>query len=105
MAVETVAEALAQPCLATCSVPYWAAYVRGLVDGYGRGHRDAVAEIEAADDAAWDDCSRRVRAVAGSPSHATLTARRGYDRPGPRPGDYPGGPVDWVTGRPLREAS
>lgn len=77
MAVETVTEALAAPCLATCSAPYWAAYVRRLVDGYGRGHRDAVAEIEAADEAMWAEAVRRVHAVAKSPSYATLCDRRG----------------------------
>jgi len=76
MAVETVAEALAEPCLATCSVPYWAAYVRGLVDGYGRGHRDAVAEIKAADEAMWAEAVRRGHAVVRSPSYA-LCERRG----------------------------
>lgn len=77
MAVETVAEALAEPSLATCSAPYWAAYVRGLVDGYGFGHRDAVAEIEAADEAMWAEAVRRVNGVAKSPSYQELCERRG----------------------------
>ncbi len=63
--------------LATCSPAYWAVFMRGHVDGYMRGHRDAVAEQDAAEDALWAEATRRVHAVASSPSFAVLCDRRG----------------------------
>lgn len=80
----------------------WAAHSVGYEHGCFVGYETCRRAVEAYNTAVWEDCSRRVRAVAGSPSHAVLRRRRGYDSPGPRPGDYPGGLVDWETGRPLR---
>ncbi len=77
MAVETVAEAVAGPCLATCSGAYWAAYARGFGDGCARGYQLAVAAVEASDAALWAECSRKVRATANSPRYSTLCDRRG----------------------------
>jgi len=98
MAVETVEET--DP--ATWGRIQWAAFGVGFEAGCFRGYEACRRAVEAHNAALWEDCSRRVRAVAGSPSHAVLRKRRGYDAPGPRPGDYLGGPVDWETGRPMR---
>jgi len=77
MAVETVVEAIASPCLVTASTPYWSAYLRGYTDGCAVGYDLHRAEVEAADDAMWADCSRKVRAQANSPTYAQLCDRRG----------------------------
>lgn len=77
MAVETVADAIASPCLVTASEPYWRAYLRGYTDGCAVGYETHRAEIEAADDVLWAEAVRRVHAVAKSSSYATLCERRG----------------------------
>lgn len=78
---ETVAEAMAGPCLATCSPAYWAAYMRGHndghVDGYVRGHNDVQDEITADDDELWSRAVHNVQATALRPTYATLCDRRG----------------------------
>lgn len=77
MAVETVAEAIASPCLVTASEPYWRAYLRGYTDGCAVGYETHRAETVAADQAMWAEAVSRVHAVAKSPSYATLCERRG----------------------------
>jgi hypothetical protein len=72
------------------------AYELGYHSGWQVGYWYARTEDE--------DAARRVaahvRGIADRPSFAELTRRRnGADRPRP---DYPGGPVEWDTGRPLR---
>lgn len=67
----------AAPNLATCSAAYWSAYARGYGDGCLRGYETHRAEIEAADQAMWAACSRKVRAQANSPRYAQLCDRRG----------------------------
>lgn len=74
---ESAAEAMAGPCLATCSGAYWSAYARGFGDGCLRGYELHRAETEADDDAMWAEAVRRVHAVAKSPSYSTLCERRG----------------------------
>ena len=77
MTTETATEAIAGPCLVTASEPYWRAYMRGYEDGCARGYEQHRAEIEAADDKLWAECSRKVRAQANSSTYAQLCDRRG----------------------------
>lgn len=60
------------------------------------------AEVEDEMAEAWARTARWVRRSADRPSEAELARRRDVQ---PRPDDYPGGPVDWDTGRPLRTAA
>jgi len=63
--------------LVTCSDTFWRAYLRGYTDGCAAGYELHRAEIEAADQAMWAECSRQVRARANSASYAQLCDRRG----------------------------
>lgn len=50
-----------------------------------------------------------IRGIANSPRYAELEARRWDGRREdfgqPRPGDHPGGPVDWQTSRPALQGA
>lgn len=78
-------------------------YHLGYHSGWDVGYRFAYHEQDQAD-------RRRMAYMHGLvelPAHRELELRRwgpgGREHFGdPRPGDHPGGPVDWETGRPLR---
>ncbi len=67
----------AAPNLATISERDWRAYLAGYTAGCAVGYETHRAEIEAADDKLWAECSRKVRAQANSPTCAQLCDRRG----------------------------
>lgn len=86
------------------------AYAKGLSDGYARGRTEATAradiDIVSALTQAFggSDCTDRQEAVRRHQQHLdALAARQQWqERIGPRWDDYPGGPVDFETGRYLR---
>ncbi len=72
-------------------------------DGFAAGYALAAAQYEAAlrfalggqRTRSWRDAAERHHRAAQA-----LRLRRAADTPGPRPGDHPGGPVDFDTGHP-----
>ncbi|MFC6080734.1 FliH/SctL family protein [Sphaerisporangium aureirubrum] len=89
---------------------------QAYAEGYRDGHRSGwdVGYAHACHEMAteWAKLRRVVRGTAAGPSHAELEHRRWQGRRAdfgrPRPGDHPGGPVQWgvrpptVPVRPLR---
>ena len=63
--------------LATIPDGYARAFLAGYCEGYQHGVVRALDDIEAADDRAWAQLSKRVRAQASSPRFSQLAARRG----------------------------
>lgn len=63
--------------LATIQDGYARAFMAGYSEGFQHGVVRALDDIEAADDRAWAELSRRVRKQAASPRFSQLAARRG----------------------------
>jgi hypothetical protein len=76
-------------------------------DGFAAGYALATAELEAAIRFALGGPKTRSWSQAAERHHRSVQARRlrrDADRPGRRPEDHPGGPVDFDTGRPVKQA-
>lgn len=74
-------------------------------DGFAAGYALAAAQYEAALRFALGGPKTRSRRDAAERHHRAARAlrlRQEADEAGPRPGDHPGGPVDFDTGRPQR---
>ncbi len=63
--------------LAAIAESFWRAYLAGYKDGAEYGVARALADQDAADDAAWAELSARVRRQASSARFSQLAARRG----------------------------
>lgn len=66
--------------LATIPDGYARAFMAGYSEGFQHGVVRALDDVEANDDAAWAELSRRVRKQASSPRFSQLAARRGDHR-------------------------
>jgi len=77
-------------------------------DGFAVGYATATAQFEAAIRFALGGPKTRSWHQAAERHHHAAQAKRLRqiaDRPGRRPDDHPGGPVDFETGRALRSPS
>jgi hypothetical protein len=77
-------------------------------DGFAAGYALATAEFEAAIRFALGGPKTRSWRHAAERHHEAARAwrlRQAADLPGRRPGDHPGGPVDFETGVPAGEAA
>jgi len=63
--------------LATIPAGYARAFMAGYREGYQHGVVRALDDLEADDDAAWAELSRRVRKQSSSVRFSQLAARRG----------------------------
>lgn len=84
----------------------WSAgYAAGLDAGTEIGRDQAEAEMARA----WAPVAESVRRLGRSLTREELELRRWDGRREdfgrPRPGDHPGGPVDWETGRPTGQGA
>lgn len=68
---------IAGPDLATCSEPYWRAYLRGYSLGHVAGYEQHLAEVDAADNAMFSEAVRLAQATARQPRYSQLCDRRG----------------------------
>jgi hypothetical protein len=76
-------------------------------DGFAAGYALAAAEFEAAIRFALGGPKTRNWRQAAERHQRAVQARllrQAADRPGRRPDDHPGGPVDFDTGRPSRQS-